>query len=544
VRDPFADLYADVLDGTYDCVDRIVLNAYSRLLMSPGGFRTWWRDLQGDDHDLDNARLMRYAGRFSRRVSAYAKKHGIPLIYCPTGERKHEIAEPHVANAANRAGVVCILVGRAPARVWNVKRYGNGGINIEAKQPQVNQYFFHIMDPDWGHIIIKLCPHPPFFAQVILNGHEFVARQATKSGISFRKEGNCFTDVSDASGLARIAETLSAQRSIGRLVQVCERWIYSSCLCFALELAEQRRTRFRYAYSVYQAEYSRNFLFTRGRHMEQVFHGVIDRTRAPLSIRTVKTIFGHRHRPWKRSSKDKSPRFEVVVERPTYDLTVFKVHFKRLTVKIYTKGERVLRIEAIAHNTKDLRCRRSIERLAEIVAALREMVERFLSVLRCVDAPFLDLGVLENWPLPSMLGTTRVAGLDINKPRMRAVLEAIVALATQPMGFSLSELAAKVAEILRQPYTPRQAAYDLRKLRAKDVAQRIHATRRHTASVQGLRSAAALLVLREKVLKPLLAAARNPEPRARRNAISALDLHYDRLQTAMHGLLQELRIAC
>jgi hypothetical protein len=52
---------------------------------------------------------------------------------------------------------------------------------------------------------------------VILNGHEYVACQAGKAGITFTKEGNCFTTISDAAGLAKIADTLSEPRAIGRL---------------------------------------------------------------------------------------------------------------------------------------------------------------------------------------------------------------------------------------------------------------------------------------------------------------------------------------
>ncbi len=103
----------------------------------------------------------------------------------------------------------------------------------------MNHYSFHIMDPDWGHVTIRLCPHPHFNAQIILNGHEYVARQATKQGIGFTKEGNCFTQTSDAAGLARIADAMRAESSVGRMAQVCRRWIYSACLCFALTVDEQ-----------------------------------------------------------------------------------------------------------------------------------------------------------------------------------------------------------------------------------------------------------------------------------------------------------------
>src|SRR5262252_1341787 len=80
MTDGLSTLYQDLLGGSYDCVDRIVLNAYFRMGHDPGGFRVWWRALTGSDQTLENAYLMRMAGRFSRRVRGYAKAHGIPLI--------------------------------------------------------------------------------------------------------------------------------------------------------------------------------------------------------------------------------------------------------------------------------------------------------------------------------------------------------------------------------------------------------------------------------------------------------------------------------
>ena len=40
-----------------------------------------------------------------------------------------------------------------------------------------------------------------------------------------------------------------------------------------MDLEEQERSGFRYAYSVYQAEYSRNLLFKSGARMEKLFDG-------------------------------------------------------------------------------------------------------------------------------------------------------------------------------------------------------------------------------------------------------------------------------
>ena len=47
MTDGLSTLYQDLLGGRYDCVDRIVLNAYFRMGHDPGGFRVWWRALTG-----------------------------------------------------------------------------------------------------------------------------------------------------------------------------------------------------------------------------------------------------------------------------------------------------------------------------------------------------------------------------------------------------------------------------------------------------------------------------------------------------------------
>jgi hypothetical protein len=63
------------------------------------------------------------------------------------------------------------------------------------------------MDPQWGHLTIKMSGHPPFGGQIILNGDEYFAAQARAAGIGFPKQGSCFTRVADPAGLAQVADT-------------------------------------------------------------------------------------------------------------------------------------------------------------------------------------------------------------------------------------------------------------------------------------------------------------------------------------------------
>ena len=414
--------------------------------------------------------------------------------------------------------------------------------HLEKTRQFVNHYSFHIMDPDWGHVTIKMSGHPPFPAQVILNGHEHVAATAAAAGIGFTKEGNCFTEIGEPQRLAQVADALSQDAAIGRLGQVCDRWIYSACLCFGLDLAEQARSGFRYSYSIYQAEYSRNLLFASGRQMEDLFDRILDRTRSRLDIPALRTLFGLKTRPHHDRATG-PPAQEAVIENSQYGLTWFRIRFGLLQVKAYTKGEHVLRLEATVHNTKELRCRRSLENFPEIITRLAGITDRFATVLDCADISFLPDGILEELPLPSRLGATRTGGIDLNKPRIRAALGAALALAAAPHGFTVAEFTAKARQLhARADYTIRQGAYDLRKLRGKGLAVKPGRTRRYHIPPAAARTITALLALHDHVIAPILAGVRSPRRGRKPAHWTLIDRDYETLRIGMQTLFDDLGI--
>lgn len=225
---------------------------------------------------------------------------------------------------------------------------------------------------------------------------------------------------------------------------------------------------------------------------------------------------------------------------------MFKVHFGRLTLKIYDKGARVLRIEVIAHSVKDLRCGKRLEKLPIALAKLQRIVIDFLNVVQAAQLSSLDAGALDALSQPTQRGTRRLAGVDVQKPRMRAVVKAMLSLAPQPGGFTAGELAAKTRPRLRPgqpPYTSRHAAYDLRKLQGKALIERVGTSRRYQPVLPGVRTLVALLILREKIIKPVLAGAGQPKPGRPPKWVHPLDVHYENLQREMRRTFQTLGLA-
>ena len=129
---------------------------------------------------------------------------------------------------------------------------------------------------------------------------------------------------------------------------------------------------------------------------------------------------------------------------------------------------------------------------------------------------------------------------------MRQVIEALIALSPSPNGFTASELAARVGVRgghSQSPYSPRHAAYDLKKLRGKKIVHRIGQTRRYHSTSSGLKAMVALVVLRNKAIKPLLAAAQDLRPSRGAQNPRPLDRNYEIIRTAMQVVFQELGLA-
>ena len=171
-----------------------------------------------------------------------------------------------------------------------------------------------------------------------------------------------------------------------------------------------------------------------------------------------------------------------------------------------------------------------------------------MNALSCIDQCFIADSMLDELPTPSRVGTTKVGGIDLNKPRMRWVVEAVIALclSLSPQGFTASELARQVRMLSNQAqgqYDARRAAYDLKKLRGKKIVHRIDQTRRYQSTSSGLKAMVALVVLRNKAIKPLLAAAQDLHPSRGAQNPRPLDRNYETIRMAMQSVFQELGLA-
>ena len=111
--------------------------------------------------------------------------------------------------------------------------------------------------------------------------------------------------------------------------------------------------------------------------------------------------------------------------------------------------------------------------------------------------------------------------------------------------FTVTDPAARVSAMPgHDGYTIRNAAYDLRKLRGKHLADKPGRTRRYLISPGAARIITALLTLRDQVIAPLLAGVADPRIRRTPRHWTDIDRHYQALRLEMMALFAGIGIAC
>lgn len=89
-------------------------------------------------------------------------------------------------------------------------------------------------------------------------------------------------------------------------------------------------------------------------------------------------------------------------------------------------------------------------------------------------------------------------------------------------------------------YTTRQAAYDLRKLRGKQLICKPGRTRRYQVTPHAARTITALLTLRDEVIAPILAGVHSPRTGREPATWTRIDRDYEKLRIAMQTLFHDL----
>ncbi|TVS74518.1 hypothetical protein FPZ47_27515 [Mycobacterium helveticum] len=277
--------------------------------------------------------------------------------------------------------------------------------------------------------------------------------------------------------------------------------------------AHDEAAGYRYELSILQAEFSLTQMLdapVSGRvFFEQVIRDNLDIGRPDrISLVFDRRIINGRKR--------KTPgRFRT---RVITDGVVPSLHvdYKNNKIKQYHKQGRALRTETTINNPRDF----DIPKRLTSLPALRQLGfsanRRLLGVHTISHDPIRGAKAFADLTAPTVTASgTRIAGLRFGDTRVHALLQVLLIHRLLVHGFTNRDLRTLIAPLLgttAEHITAGQMTYDLRRLRAHGLIERIPHSRRYTVTDTGLQNALLFTHAHDHLLRTGLALASDPSP--------------------------------
>ena len=527
----FYEHHEDSIRFAYRCFDRILINGLIQPFQQPervvGFFNTYRQQ-----YPVSKGVLTDIASQYQRWVIAQAKTWRTPIVEAPAG-RRDAFVEPYFRRAKPEQ-VVVIVKGREPARILTAIGTDDRW-HLQYARRWIVQYNFYLHDAEWGRMFVRLCPYFPFSARVCLNQHHWLATRMRAEGMRFRQVSNAFLTCSDPTRLQALADSLTAH-DIERCAQ---KWLRAFTPFFTP--TERRTASCQHRLFFAQVEYADNLIFDRRAALDALGERLLDANRTIGQPTKLANIFG------RKVTRRYRGKLETLIEDLDLPNPVIRSYYRDGSIKQYVRDRRLLRTEATSNNVRDFGVPKAVDAVPQLREAMAAVTDRYQSVQQDILETFVDRGQLRQLAEPTRLPNgTRVPGLKLDHPRQLALMHALVRFAHIAAGYTfttrdLHAPAAAALDVTTEQYRLASLRYDLSKLRAKGLVERVPHTRRYRLLPQGYTICLVFLKLFERVYAPLTAGLLDPiaaDARLAEAKRHRLDRLYQRIVTDLDALLR------
>jgi len=531
----FYEHHQDSIRFGYRCFDRILLNGLIQPFQQPErvvGFFSTYRNHYPVSRDV----LREISEQFHGWVKNRSEKWNAPILEAPKS-RRDEFVAPYFRRAQPDQ-VVLILKAREPARILTA--IGNRQDNrwhLQLAQRGVIQYNFYLNDRHWGRMFVRLCPYFPFSARVCLNQHHWLAHRLGEEGIDFQQTTNAFLPCREPKRLQELADSLTAHD----LLLCGRKWLNAFTPFFTERERNHAGCQHRLFFA--QLEYCDNLIFHRPAALDALGQPLLDANRTIGQPNKIPVIFG------RKITKHYRGKLQTVLQDLDLPNPVIRSHYGHGFIQQYVRDHLLLRTEPATNDVRDYAINKAIEHLPQLRQKLSSIVDQYQEVQQDILETFVDRAQLRQLTQPTLLPNgKRIPGLKLDHPRQLALMHALLRFSHIAAGntFTTAELHPQTAQTLGcSPADYRLSAlrYDLSKLRAKGLVEKIPHSRRYRLSPNGYRVCLVFLKLFERVYAPLTAGLLPPfaaDHKLQQERLSQLDRLYHNVATALDQLLHAL----
>ena len=533
----FAKLFSSLLVFVYHCFDRIVIQGYLPLLTRPEHIVHFFRDVHGE-YPITPQVLAKRTPQYRGWVEGYARNHKIPIVKGEKGLNKEDCARQHLQRMErrNQHGVYLIITSMEIGSTFRsqVPRFPTDDPDyriIRRCPSRFLHYYFYIRDPVVGPLAMCVGTYLPFQTTYYLNGHHFMEIELRRQGVTFRKDDNAFLATSDPKALQAAADRLSA--SI--LKKQLNHWSWLLCPKFSEK--DRKAVNLRREYSINQIEYCRNFIFKRHFPIHKIFEQSCEMGLFRLAADKVAYIFGVR------LHKRLRGKLHTVLEKLDHGHHVLRIYCKNLVGRMYEKFSTFLRVEVCVNRVKDLGLNKKLDNLECLRQKLVAITDRFAGFEAQSLNVHVDFPLFQKIALPVTVSKTRIAGIKLHDTRMMRLMEVLLHGAPQLNGWRSADIHEAVLTTFRlsaNAYTLTQLRYDLRKMRAHGLLNRIGRSYRYRLSDKGTKTGLMFVLFHKRVCGPLANSLFHHRPEETLKPESKVEAAYHKADRAIQDVVDLL----
>ena len=535
--DRLSELFGERVQVRYTCLDRIVLHGYLTGLQRPGQLVHFFHDVVGVDC-IEPKVLVGRTAVYRDWVDQYTQGQGIPVLAAPKGERKAELVRPYYGKLGPQEGVACVLTSLENTRTFisytpqRTPRSGDETYRrIETGRKRVLHLYWYVWDPVMGPMSLRVATYLPFTVTAYLNGHHFVSERLRTVGLGLYQQDNAILRVADPVALQAAADALTPSV----LQERCNYWAAKVAPQFSR--AEHAAMDLRYHYSLAQIELATDVIFAEPSPLRALFRRAVELGVLLGGADRTSHLFG------RQITSRYSGKLQTVLDRRNEGHPVLRSYYQTSFVKQYEKAETLLRTETCINDPYHLNVGRRLENLPKLVTRMAETNQRFLDAQAELLACTVDQGELARLAQPVLVGKRRVPGIRLHDDRLIRLLDALLHPGSFVADWTSRDVLARLLErhrLTETDYRLTQLRYDLGKLRAHGLVERIGRTRRYRLTARGLKLGVLLVKLRTRLLGPLATLAAAPAPQPVTTNDSAVEAAFRQVERAFDHLCETL----
>jgi hypothetical protein len=383
---------------------------------------------------------------------------------------------------------------------WTDKTTGKTGFKNDTTK--CLHYYFYFIDKLLGLCFVKVPTIAPFTVTVYFNGHGWLESKLRKENIAYQRIENAFTYIEDYTR----AQELSDKIRVEDIHQVLDIFMDRYCPL-------PKEWDLKWNYTISQVEYAMDIVFKKQDELKPIYDNIVKTAFHTITPENIATFLGKRL----------TVKFEGEMGS-RYNERVLGTRIKHqmgeLSVKIYDKFGKVLRIEVTAYDVSKLNAfrdvfkrngeieakvapvKKNIYSLFVLIPVFKQIIGRYLEFISSFDDPTDGVKKLDAVTTDKKTDKKTFKGLNFFNKQDEAIL-----LAIANGKFTINGLRAKNLKSVFPDLPPWKISNILSRLKNIGLIKKISNSYKYYVTALGKSVITTGLFLKNQVIIPALAKA-------------------------------------